>query len=61
MPFGIYHHAKDSNAWIQATDYCCWGIGRKWERNDTRTYDLFKGHLEKEELDAMRFGKTAYY
>jgi hypothetical protein len=61
MPFAIHHHAKESNAWIQATDYCCWGIGRKWESNDTRTYDSFRNHLEKAELNAMRFGTIAYY
>jgi hypothetical protein len=61
MPFGIYHHAKESNAWIQATDYCCWGVGRKWESKDTRTYDSLRAHLETPELDAMRHGTTAYY
>jgi hypothetical protein len=61
MPFGIYHHNKESNAWIQATDYCCWGVGRKWETNDTRTYDSLKPRLEKAELNAMRWGTTAYY
>ena len=61
IPFHIYHHPKESNAWIQATDYCCWGVWRKWENNDVRTYDSFKGHLEKPELDAMKSGTTIYY
>ncbi|MCO5216902.1 MAG: DUF3800 domain-containing protein, partial [Thermomicrobiales bacterium] len=27
---------------LQVADYCCWAIQRKWERNDTRSYDLIQ-------------------
>ena len=30
---------------LQLTDYCAWAIRRKWELDDTRSYDLIKGHI----------------
>ena len=33
---------------LQVADYCCWAIQRKWERNDSRSYELIKGKLHSE-------------
>ena len=30
---------------LQLADYCAWAIQRKWERDDTRSYDLIKGYI----------------
>ncbi|MEZ4533029.1 MAG: DUF3800 domain-containing protein [Thermomicrobiales bacterium] len=40
---------------LQVADYCCWAIHRKWERNDTRSYDLISDRIESEFL---LFGPT---
>jgi hypothetical protein len=62
VPFGIFHHRRQSNAWIQVADYCSWGVFRKWEGNDPRTYDQLRSRLATRELDIMSKGDgTAYY
>lgn len=38
---------------IQIADYCAWAIQRKWERGDTRSYELIS-HLIKSEFDIFR-------
>lgn len=58
----IYSHPRASNKWIQVADYCCWAVQRKWESNDTRTYDTLKHRLKKPELDLCAHGdQTIYY
>lgn len=59
--FESYHHKKESNAWIQATDYCAWGVFRKWEQKDSRTYDQLRPRLAVPELDVLARGKIRYY
>lgn len=60
--FGLYHHPRFSNKWIQVADYCCWGVQRKWELGDKRTYDLLLPRLAKSELDVCAWGdQTVYY
>lgn len=59
--FGCYHHPCASNNWLQVADYCAWGVQRKWERGDTRTYDLLARHLFKSELNVTARGMTTYY
>lgn len=61
IPFDIFHHRRESNAWIQVADYCTWAIYRKWEGHDCRTYDLLSARLEAPELDCLRNGNTCYY
>jgi hypothetical protein len=50
--------AKDPLLW--ATDYCAWAIQRKWERNDTRSYDLIKSKI-RTEFDLWKNGTKHYY
>lgn len=33
---------------LQVADYCCWAIQRKWESNDSRSYDLIKNKIASE-------------
>jgi len=56
-----YHHPSTSNKWLQVADYCAWAIARKWENNDSRTYDVLKHRLVTPELDVLRTGLTHYY
>jgi hypothetical protein len=45
---------------LQLVDYCTWAIQRKWERGDTRSYDLIKDRITYE-YDLFRKGTTLYY
>jgi hypothetical protein len=61
LPFDIFHHRRESNAWIQVADYCTWAVFRKWESGDSRTYDQIAIRLQASELDCLRSGTTLYY
>lgn len=56
----ILHHASRSHYGLQLADYCSWAIFRKWERQDTRYYDLIQPAL-RSEFDFFRRGKTIFY
>jgi hypothetical protein len=45
---------------LQAADYCTWAIQRRWERNDTRSYDLIKDRIV-HEFDMWAHGSTHHY
>lgn len=45
---------------LQLADYCTWAIQRKWEMNDSRSYDLVKGRITYE-YDLFQKGRTRYY
>lgn len=45
---------------LQMTDYCTWAIQRRWERNDTRSYDLIKDRISYE-YDLWAKGTTHHY
>lgn len=45
---------------LQVTDYCTWAIQRKWERGDTRAYDLIKDRITYE-FDLWQRGDLHYY
>lgn len=53
--FRIMHHASKSTFGLQAVDYCCWAINRKWQSADERNYELIKQSIQSEEeiLEAM--------
>lgn len=36
---------SQANPCLQVADYCAWAIQRKWERDDTRSYDLIKDRI----------------
>ena len=60
MKYRILHHASKSSFGLQVADYCNWAIFRKWERGDTRSYDLIKERV-KSEFEIFRVGKRKYY
>lgn len=45
---------------LQVADYCAWAIQRKWERADTRSYDMIK-HMITREYDLWSHGTKLYY
>ena len=49
-----------SDPCLQVADYCCWAIGRKWERGDTRSYDLIATKIQSE-FDLFRRGAARHY
>lgn len=44
----------------QVADYCAWAIQRKWERGDSRSYDLIKDRITYE-YELWKTSKTTYY
>ena len=62
MPFHVLHHRRESNAWIQVADYCCWSVCRKWEHGTTDAYDRIRVRLAATEIDpTVRGDGTVYY
>jgi hypothetical protein len=49
-----------SDGCLQVADYCAWAIQRKWERGDTRSYDLIKDRITYE-YDLWARGTCHYY
>jgi Protein of unknown function (DUF3800) len=45
---------------LQLADYCAWAIQRKWEKGDTRSYDLIKDRITNE-YDLWQHGSTLHY
>lgn len=45
---------------LQVADYCAWAIQRKWEKGDTRWYEMIEDKIETE-FDLWRNGTTLYY
>ena len=53
LPFRVFHHRRESNAWIQVADYCCWSVFRKWENGNVYAYDRLRARLAAPEIDPM--------
>ena len=49
-----------SDPCLQVVDYCVWAIQRKWEREDTRAYDLIEAKVDSE-FDVWSIGTEHYY
>lgn len=49
-----------SDPWLQVADYCAWAIQRKWERGDSRSFDLISKRITYE-YELWRHGSTHYY
>ena len=60
VSYQVANWAAASDPCLQAADYCCWAIQRKWERNDVRSYDLVK-HLIRTEFTPFEHGTVRYY
>ncbi len=51
LRYDIFHHCSASSANLQITDYICWAIFRKFERNDDSYYKRIEKYLIK--IDEM--------
>ncbi len=61
-PFEIYFHNAKSDLNCQIADYCCWAISIKWERQETRPYQLLENkNIIKSEFDLFQRGFNTYY
>jgi hypothetical protein len=49
-----------TDPWLQIADYCTWAIQRKWERDDSRSYNLIRRKVDYE-YDLFERGNTHYY
>jgi hypothetical protein len=49
-----------SDPCLQVADYCTWAIQRKWERRDTRSYNLISDKIATE-FDVWAIGSRHYY
>lgn len=54
------HPPSSVDPCLQVADYCTWAIQRKWERNDSRSYDLISNKII-HEYDSWRAGAKHYY
>lgn len=62
IPFHVLNHRRESNAWLQVADYCCWSVCRKWEHGNSDAYDRLRVRLAATEIDPMSRGDgTKYY
>lgn len=58
--YRILHMASKSDYNLQIADYVNWAIYRKWERNDSRSYDLMR-ECVKSEFEVFESGTAKYY
>lgn len=60
--FEILHHDSSAHAGLQAADYCCWAINRKWTgKGDEHYIQAVRPRMDKQELDVFARGNTDYY
>jgi hypothetical protein len=60
VPYLIYFHENKSDINCQIADYCGWAIARKWEKGDSRSYELIKGKI-RNQFDLFARGNSTYY
>lgn len=65
VPYHIYHHNSESNFYLQAIDYCCWAIYKKWgtwngQYIDPRPFNEIKNNV-KSEFEIFKMGDRTYY
>ena len=58
--FEIYSHQTCADLNCQLADYCSWAISVKYERGETRPYDVIKSRI-KSEFDIFKNGIGEYY
>ena len=58
--FTVLHHDSRATLALQVADYCTWAIYRKWDRADTRSYELIQASVLSE-FDIFRTGTHFYY
>lgn len=58
--FEIYFHQAKADINCQLADYCGWAIAIKWERGESRSFDLIQNKVESE-YEIFRAGDRTYY
>jgi hypothetical protein len=58
--WSTYFCPAASDPCLQVADYCAWAIHKKWERKDTRSYDLIRAKIRRE-YDLWSHGTKTYY
>ena len=53
--YRVLHHASKSNLDLQIADYCTWAIYRKWNRQDTRSFQRVSAAVRRE-WDVLQAG-----
>jgi hypothetical protein len=46
IPLDIDHFDSKDNLGLQAVDLFCWGIFRKYEKNDFKWFDIFESKVK---------------
>jgi hypothetical protein len=59
-PCNLDFRPCSSDPCLQIADYCAWAIQRKWEKGDTRSYNLIKTRITRE-YDLWSHGINHYY
>jgi hypothetical protein len=60
ISYRIVLHDSKSCCGLQIADYFNWAIGRKWEKNDLRSYSLVRAAIQSE-YDIFRTGTKIWY
>jgi hypothetical protein len=60
VKYRILHHDSKSACGLQVADYYNWAIFRKWERNDSRSFDIIY-HAVRSQFEIFRRGTRYYY
>lgn len=60
LQYEIYVHPAQTHHMLQVSDYVCWAVARKWEKDDLRSYALVKPKIVNE-FDYFRKGVTLYH
>lgn len=55
--YRVLHHASKSNMDLQIADYCTWAIYRKWNGQDTRSFDRIRTAI-RSEWDVLSAGNA---
>jgi hypothetical protein len=58
--YRLLHHDSKSHYGLQIADYLTWAVYRKWDRDDSRSYQLVQPAI-RSEFDLFRTGTTYYY
>ncbi|MBM4036781.1 MAG: hypothetical protein FJ291_34030 [Planctomycetes bacterium] len=57
--YRLLHHASKSCLGLQVADYCNWALFRKWERGDTRSYEIIRPAIRREIVEPQNGGTDA--
>ncbi len=60
VPYEVLFHSSKSELNLQIADYVNRAVFKKWERHDTRSYDLISGFV-RSEFETFGSGGIFYY